>query len=179
MHTYKTSLFMVLLSASTLGLAATPAPTNESDPFALVQPKIVNITKKQNIRVVYDVKDDVWDAGIGKALYYARGLLESYKAFGVPQKEIHISIVLHGPTAYWVLNEATYRQFKNDEFAFNPNEHVIQGLLQHGVSVEVCNISLRGKGWTAADLLPGVTVVHDAYSRLIDLQQQGYTYIRF
>lgn len=179
MHTFKTSLFFILFSASTLGLAANPAPTNEPDPFALVEPKIVKITQKHNIRVVYDVKDDVWDAGIGKALYYARGLLESYKALGVPQKEIHISIVLHGPTAYWVLNEATYRQFKNDEFAFNPNEHVIQGLLKHGVSVEVCNVSLRGKGWSAADLLPGITVVHDAYTRLIDLQQQGYAYIRF
>lgn len=173
------SLLLILLSASTLGLAAPPAPAAEPDPFALVEPKIIKITEKKNIRVVYDVKDDVWDAGIGKALYYARGLLESYKALDVPQKEIHISIVLHGPTAYWVLNEATYRQFKNDEFAFNPNEHVIQGLLKHGVSVEVCNVSLRGKGWTAADLLPGITVVRDAYTRIIDLQQQGYSYIRF
>lgn len=179
MRPIKTTLLLILLAASTLGRAATPAPPNDPDPFALVEPTIVKITQKKNIRVVYDAKDDVWDAGIGKALYYVRGLLESYKAFGVPQKEIHISIVLHGPTAYWVLNEATYRQFKNDEFAFNPNEHVIQELLGQGVSVEVCNVTLRSKGWNAEDLLPGVTVVHDAYTRLIDLQQQGYAYIRF
>ena len=179
MRLLPTSLLFVLFSASTLGLAATAAPANAPDPFALNEPSVVKITRKHNIRVVYDVKDDVWDAGIGKALYYVRGLLESYKALGVPQKELHISVVLHGPTAYWILNEQTYRQFKNDEFAFNPNEHVIQGLLKHGVSVEVCNVSLRSKGWSAADLLPGVTVVRDAYTRLIDLQQQGYAYIRF
>lgn len=177
MRPIQTTLLFILFTASTLGLAA--APANEPDPFALNVPKIVKITKKHNIRVVYDVKDDVWDAGIGKALYYARGLLESYKALGVPQKELHISVVLHGPTAHWVLNEQTYRQFKNDEFAYNPNEHVIKALLQHGVSVEVCAVSLRGKGWSGQDLLPGVTVVHDAYTRLIDLQQQGYAYIRF
>ncbi len=179
MHITKTSLLLLLFTASNLVLAAGPTATNEPDPFALSETKIVTITKKKNVRVVYDVKDDVWDAGIGKALYYARGLVQSYDALGVPQKERKISIVLHGPTAYWVLNEATYRQFKNDEFAFNPNEHVIQELLKLGVSVEVCNVSLRGKGWTGQDLLPGVTVVRDAYTRLIDLQQQGYAYIRF
>jgi len=162
-----------------VGLSAPPAPAVELGPYALVEPKILKITKKKNIRVVYDVKYDVWDAGIGKALYYARGLVEAYKALGVPQKEIRISVVLHGPTAYWVLKDEPYRQFKNDEFAVNPNEHVIQGLLQHGVSVEVCNVTLRGKGWDADDVLPGVTIVRDAYTRIIDLQQQGYSYIRF
>ena len=129
--------------------------------------------------VAYDVKDDVWEAGIGKALYYVRGLLEAYKAQGVNEKEVHISVVLHGPTVYWMLNEAAYRRFKNDEFDFNPHEQVLQELLHHGVSIEVCNATLRGKGWNENDLLPGVIRVHDAYTRLIELQQLGYAYIRF
>jgi len=179
MRPIQLTLLLILLTASTLGLAAPPAPAEEADPFALNEPKIIKITKKKNIRVVYDVKDDVWDAGIGKALYYARGLVEAYKALDVPAKEIKISIVLHGPTVYWALKDAPYREFKNDEFAFNPNEHVIQELLKHGVSVEVCNVTLHGKGWGADDLIPGVTIVRDAYTRIIDLQQQGYSYIRF
>lgn len=179
MYITKTSLLLLLLTASYLVPAAGATATNEPDPFALNETKLVTITKKQNIRVVYEAKDDVQDAGIGKALYYVRGLLESYKALGVPQKELKISIVLHGSAAYWVLNESTYQQFKNDDFAFNPNEHVIQELLKHGVSVEVCQVSLRSKGWTGQDILPGVTVVRDAYTRIIDLQQQGYAYIRF
>lgn len=52
-------------------------------------------------------------------------------------------------------------------------------LLQHGVSVEICNVTMRAKGFTPEDLLPGVVIVHDAYTRLIDLQQRGYAYIRF
>ncbi len=93
------SCFLFLLSVGTQGLAASPPPA-EPDPFALVQIPILTVTQKQNIRVVYDIKDDVWDAGIGK-------------------------------------------------------------------------------GWTAGDLMPGVTVVHDTYTRLIDLLQQGYAHIRF
>ena len=179
MRLIKTTFLLLVFSDSHLALAAVPTPTHKTDALDLTEAKIVTITQKHNIRVVYDAKDDVWDAGIGKALYYVRGLVQSYDALGVPQKERKISIVQHGPTAYWVLNEATYRQFKNDEFAFNPNEQVVQELLHHGVSVEVCNVTLRAKGWRGQDILPGVTVVRDAYTRIIDLQQQGYAYIRF
>ena len=82
MRTFISSLFFIFFSASTLGLAASSAPANEPDPFALVEPK------------------------------------------------------------------------------------------------EVCNVSLRGKALSAADLLPGMAVVHDAYTRPINLQYQGYAYIR-
>jgi intracellular sulfur oxidation DsrE/DsrF family protein len=46
-------------------------------------------------------------------------------------------------------------------------------------SVEICHVTMKGKGWTAEDILPGVIIVHDAYTRLIDLQNRGWAYIRF
>jgi len=52
-------------------------------------------------------------------------------------------------------------------------------LLDRGTSVEICDETIKGKGWTAGNILPGVRIVHDAYTRLIDLQQRGYAYIRF
>lgn len=175
-HQIASLLFLTF--CSTHLWAQTNLPSPATTPSIPPSP-VVTISKLRNIHVAYDVKDDVWEAGIGKALYYVRGLLEAYKAQGVNEKDVKISIVLHGPTVYWMLNEAAYRRFKNDEFEFNPHEQVLQELLQHGVSVEVCNATLRGKGWNETDLLPGVIRVHDAYTRLIDLQQQGYAYIRF
>lgn len=169
----------ILISASTPALAAPPAPLAEPDPFEIASPKIIGVTKKSNIRVAYDVKDDVQEAGIGKALYYVRGLLEAYKSMGVSESQLKISVVLHGPTVYWALNEQAYRQHKNDPFDFNPNIQVLRELAEHGVSVEICNSTLKGKGWVASDLLPGLVIVHDAYTRLIDLQHQSYAYIRF
>ena len=180
MRRVRTSFFLLLLSASTQALSASPPPAPlQPDPFALPSPSIIGVTKKTGIRVVYDIKDDASEAGIGKGLYYVRGLLEAYKSQGIKEKNLKISVVLHGSTVYWMLNESAYRQFKHDEFDFNPNEQVLRELLAHGVSVEVCNLTLRGKGWTADDLMPGVKLVHDAYTRLIDLQQRGYAYIRF
>ena len=140
---------------------------------------VINIEKRQNISIAYDVKDDVWEAGIGKALYFVRGLLESYNSMGVPFEQLHLSIIMHGPTAYWLLNDEAYQIHKEDPFDYNPNEKIVRELLELGVSVEICNSSMKAKGWTRKDLLPGVTIVHDAYTRLIDLQHHNYAYIRF
>ena len=140
---------------------------------------LVTVEKHDDVRVVYDIKVDQWTAGIGRGLYYVRGLLEAYKSQGIKPENLHISVVLHGGPVSWALKEETYQDFKGDPFTNNPNEHVIEGLLDHGVSVEACNVSMKSKGWTGDDMLPGITVVHDAYTRMIDLQQRGYAYIRF
>jgi len=142
-------------------------------------PPMITLSKRQNIRVVYDVSHDVMDAGIGKALYYARGLLEAYKDMGIPEKEVNISVVVHGTAANWLLNSDAYQLHVGDIFAFNPNEHVVEELIAHGVSVEICYVTMKSKGWTASDILPDVKFVHDGYTRIIDLQQQGYSYIAF
>ncbi len=163
-----------------LALGVMPgAMAQQADPFELPKPRVLTVQTKDNIRVAYDVKDDEWDAGIGKALYYVRGLLQSYEAQGVPPRNLKISIVVHGKPAYWLLNESAYQNHKNDPFAFNPNEKIVQDLVDLGVSVEICGSTMRSRGWTAADIHPAVIVVRDAYTRLIDLQQQGYGYIRF
>ncbi len=140
---------------------------------------IINIEKRQNISVAYDVRDDDWEAGVGKALYYVRGLLESYKSMGISADKLHISVIMHGATAYWLLNDTAYQIRSNDPFDYNSNANIVHELLDHGVSVEICNVSMKAHGWTGNDLLPGVTIVHDAYTRLIDLQHSGYAYIRF
>ncbi len=143
------------------------------------QSNIVSVEQKHDIRVVYDVKDNVLDAGIGKGLYYVRGLLESYEALGVDLKQLHINVVLHGAAAYMLLNDEAYQSHTLDPFSVNPNSKVVNELLNHGVSVEICFQTMRSHGWAAEDVFPGVLIVHDAYTRMIDLQQRGYAYIRF
>lgn len=171
---------LLLLTTTVSALALfhlSHAESNETNQAA--QYSTVNINERQNINVVYDVKDDEWEAGVGKALYFLSGLMGSYSAMGVPKEQVHISVIMHGSTAYWLLNENAYQIHKNDAFDFNPNEHIVQELLAKGVSVEICNSTMKAKGWTEKDILPGVTIVHDAYSRLIDLQMRKYAYIRF
>lgn len=49
---------------------------------------VIGIKDTQNIRVVYGIKNDVWEAGVGKPLFYARGLYESYEAMGIDPKNV-------------------------------------------------------------------------------------------
>lgn len=164
-------ILTMLLSFSSFSILANEPASEE---FGLI-----GIEKRDHIRVVYDVRDDVWAAGVGKALYYVRGLIEAYRSQGVPAEKLHISIVIAGKSAYWLLNDAAYQDYKNDEFAYNPNSQIVEDLIDLGVSVELCNATRKGRGWQTKELLPGVKRVHDGYTRLIDLQQQGYAYIRF
>ncbi len=154
-----------------VGLARAAPPESASS--------IITVEVKQNIRVVYDIKTTQLSAGIGKALYYLRGLYEAYRKQGVPPEQIHVSAVLHGGPVKWLLKDEAYQRYTGDPFAVNLNHHVIENLIDLGASVEACNVTMRSRGWTAEDLLPGVKVVHDGYTRIIDLQQRGYAYIRF
>lgn len=167
----------LLLLPLSLSLVAATAIPGEWDPDTT--PPVLEVTHRQNIRAVYDVKDDLWAAGIGKGLYYVRGLLEAYKDMGVDPKALHISIVLHSKAAYHLLNDEAYQDHTGDPFTVNPNDKVVAELVAHGVSVEICHVTMKGHGWHAEDLLPDVVMVHDAYTRMIDLQQEGYAYIRF
>ncbi|MBN2864494.1 MAG: DsrE family protein [Thiotrichales bacterium] len=140
---------------------------------------IIQAQQTKNIKVVYDINQNDTEAGIGKGLYYVRGLLEAYKKQNIPLDQVHISVVVHGAAGLWLLKDASYQTFVNDPFGFNPNKQVVKELLDNGVSVELCHVTMNAHHWQPKDILPGVKIVFDAYSRMIDLQMQGYAYIKF
>jgi len=85
--------------------------------------------------------------------------------------------VLHGGAAYMLLKDEIYQTAINDPFAVDPNAKIVQDLLNLGVSVEICYSAMKSMGWHSDDVLPGVTIVHDGYTRLIKLQNDGYANI--
>lgn len=151
-------------------LAASPSPVPAERTMLKVDPAA-------RYKVVYDIHSDEIAAGISKGLYYARGLIEAYGKQGVTPAQLDIHLVLHGDAARFMLRDETYQKAVNDPFAVNLNAKITQDLLNLGVSVEICHSVMRAKGWTPADVLPGVIVVHDGYTRLIKLQNDGYAYI--
>lgn len=128
-------------------------------------------------RVVYDIHTSEQAAGISRGLYYARGLFEAFRKQGVEPRQVDARLVLHGDAAVMLLKGEAYQQATDDPFAVNPNAKIVQDLLDLGVGVEICHSAMKSKGWRFADVLPGVTIVHDGYTRLIKLQNDGYAYI--
>lgn len=164
-------------------LAALLAPTLPAAPAALASPDaaaarpLVMVEKTGHYKVVYDIHSDELAAGISRGLYYARGLFEAFRKQGVEAGQVDAHLVLHGDAAAMLLVDETYQQAINDPFAINPNAKIVQDLIDLGVSVEICHSAMRGKGWKPKDVLPNVTIVHDGYTRLIKLQNDGYAYI--
>lgn len=161
-------LIALALAAPSLAMGAAPAP---------VERTMLKVDPHAHYKVVYDISSDKIAAGISRGLYYARGLIEAFGKQNVQPSQLDIHLVLHGDAAQFLLMDDAYQKAVNDPFAVNLNSKITQDLLNLGVSVEICHSVMRAKGWTAKDVLPGVTIVHDGYTRLIKLQSDGYVYI--
>jgi intracellular sulfur oxidation DsrE/DsrF family protein len=170
MRTLPLALLAGLLAISSPAFAAPVPGETEARPMVKVDPA-------GRYRVVYDIRSDKLDAGIAKGLYYARGLYEAYRKQGVTPAQVDARLVLHGDAAAMLLKDETYQRAIGDPFAVNTNAKVVQDLIDLGVGVEICHSVMKSKGWKPTDVLPGVTIVHDGYSRLIKLQNDGYAYI--
>ena len=164
------AVLVAALSAPAALAAGQPAPVADAR-------QMVTVEKNARYKVVYDIHSDEQAAGISKGLYYARGLFEAFRKQGVAPGQVGAHLVLHGDAARFLLKDETYQTAINDPFAVNPNAKIVQDLLELGVSVEICHSAMKSKGWKIPDVLPGVAIVHDGYTRLIKLQNDGYAYI--
>lgn len=165
-------LVSIVLCAASWMLASGVSAVEPADPRPMVK-----VEPGGRYKVVYDIHAGDLAAGASKGLYYARGLIEAFGKQGVKPAQLDIHLVLHGDAAQYLLIDETYQKAVNDPFAVNLNAKITQDLLDRGVSVEICHSVMKSKGWKPEDVLPGVTIVHDGYTRLIKLQNDGYAYI--
>jgi intracellular sulfur oxidation DsrE/DsrF family protein len=138
---------------------------------------LVKVDANARYKAVYDIHSADTAAGISKGLFYARGLIEAFGKQGVKPAQLDIHLVMHGEAAQFMLLDGPYQKAVDDPFAVNYNAKITQDLLDRGVHVEICHSVMKAKGWKPEDVLPDVTIVHDGYTRLIQLQNDGYAYI--
>ncbi len=136
------------------------------------------LTINNDIAIVCRIDTDNWKNGVGAGLAFVRGLVGSYRSIGTPADQLHISAVVHGDAGYWMLKDSSYVKSKRGN-TVNPNKTIIRELGELGVSLELCGETMQEHGWTREDVLPGVKIVPNAYARIVDLELQGYAYIRF
>jgi len=169
-----------LLTIGSLGLLATAASGDE--PTAVSKEEddrpVIGIDLKGPIKVVYQITTPEMQEGVGKGLFYLKRLHDSYLAAGVDPKQLDIRAVFHGEAGAHLLTDDAWNRVKNESTG-NPNTTLISELVKRGVHIELCNAHRVRSGWAKSDVHPDVLLVMGAYLRLIDLQRQGYAYIRF
>lgn len=142
------------------------------------EPERIPLIVRENIRAVYQVSDDKPHEGVDKGLFYARKLITTYKEQGVASDQVHLHLVYHSSAIAALVNADTRKRL-GAEHAENPNTEILEELLKSGVQIEICESTMRQKGVVPNELLSGVKIVVGAYPRIIDLQLQGYAYIKF
>lgn len=169
-YCFTSALLLASLHLPILAMAAKSGMAKEERPVVMVE-------QDAYYKVVYDIHSNDEAAGINRGLYYARGLVEAFGKQGVRPEQLDIHLVLHSDAIKSLLVDETWQEVSLDPFSINPNAKITQDLLDLGVKVEICHSAMRGKGWKAEDVLPGVTIVHDGYTRLVKLQNDGYALI--
>ena len=71
-------------------------------------------------------------------------------------------------------------EYSEDEASFHNEGDVLDRLkMKHPAQVAREVIVAREVGAAKEDIVPGVKIVPNAYARIVDLELQGYAYIRF
>ena len=141
------------------------------------EPEVIPIQVRENLRIVYQVTDDTTHEGLNKGLFYARKLINTYQKQGIAPEQVHLHLVYHGTGIAAVVNDEARKRLGAE--AANPNGAILAELVNRGVQVELCENTMQQKGVKPTEVMPGVKLVVGAFPRLIDLQLQGFAYIKF
>lgn len=141
------------------------------------EPEVIPILVRENLRIVYQVTDDAQHEGVNKGLFYARKLINTYQKQDIAADQVHLHLVYHGTGIAAVVNDEARKRLGVE--AANPNGEILAELIKRGVQVELCENTMQQKGVKPAELMAGVKLVVGAFPRLIDLQLQGFAYIKF
>jgi intracellular sulfur oxidation DsrE/DsrF family protein len=128
--------------------------------------------KKAN--VVFNMNQVDFSGDVPTGIKYMELLATRFKEMGTRGKIIGI---FHGPAAYMIVNDKAYNAYRLAETG-NPYKKLLITLIEQGVQIEACAVSMKNNGWSNEDLLPGVKVNAGAIGRLIQLVQEGYVQIQ-
>ena len=141
------------------------------------EPDVIPVQVRENLRIVYQVTDDTQHEGVNKGLFYARKLINTYQKHGIAPEQVHLHLVYHGTGIAAVVNDEARKRLGPE--AANPNGDILAELIKRGVQIELCENTMQQQGVKPTELMNGVKLVVGAFPRLIDLQLQGFAYIKF
>lgn len=126
-------------------------------------------------KVVFDVTADAKPTVVNKGLDRVARLLNLYGASGLQEKDVTITVVLHGEATKTALNDSAY--LAHFEVEQNPNLSLIRELQKAGVEVLVCGQALNYKNFADEEVAQEVRIAAAAITVIINRQLDGYTYV--
>lgn len=140
--------------------SATPALKADVDSKVSSWKTVVYANRRPNADVVFYGLADWRDA------------MDAAKASGA--KDISLVVVFDGPALPLALNDAAFDRVMGTTGG-NPWKSLVADLQKSGAGVEACGTRMGELGVGNADLLPGVKVDADGWTRVIELQSKGFS----
>ncbi|MCA0978405.1 DsrE family protein [Qipengyuania flava] len=126
----------------------------------------------------FDVAKAAEDGARNRGFESAARFINMHVAAGVPEGNIRVAVVVHGPAVLDLLNDGGWsaRQLATAEGSLNnPSGLMVRAMLGHGVRFIVCGQSAAAQGVTPDQLIEGVEMDLSAMTAHARLQQEGYT----
>ncbi|MGD2062526.1 MAG: DsrE family protein [Nitrospirota bacterium] len=128
--------------------------------------------EKANVVFVMNHLEFAGDMPVG--IRYMHMLAKRYREKHITGRIIGL---FFGDAAHMTLDDRAYNAYRSVSSG-NPYKELISALIDQGVQVEECAVSMKHHTWSNEDLLPGVKVTTGAVIRLVQLTQQGYVQIQ-
>lgn len=133
----------------------------------------VPIPKGTVFKIAFDVSAKAAPGTLSRQIETAARALNMHVANGVPQKDVHIVVIVHGPAGWDLVKNEVYAP-RNDGKP-NASADAVQKLIGAGVEFILCGQSAASQGIRKGDLLPGVKMALPAITAHALYQQRGYT----
>jgi len=178
--------FSTILAAAALAFATAPAGAQDTSKFHAGPVfrdfgKIADVESDMPIppgtvlKALMTQGDGAEPGQVNRGFDSAARYINMNVAAGVPERDVHVALVIHGKAGFDLLNTAAYEGKYPGKS--NPNAPLIAALIAHGVQVYVCGQSAAALGIAKSDLLPGVKMALSAMTAETLLEQQGYVLI--
>lgn len=131
------------------------------------------LPKGAKFKIAFDLRTKADAGALSRQIETAARTLNMHVAAGVPQKDVQIVLIAHGPAAVDLLKPEVYAA--RNEGKANGSLAAVQKLLGKGVEIYLCGQTAMGQKITKADLIPGVKMSLSAITAHAIYQQRGYT----
>jgi len=177
-------IFFYLLAILLPGFTPVLSQTKESGPIIAEYGEVWNIknpdfttNSSKEYKVVFDIMNtsDSPDK-LNKSIETAARFLNMHAQSGVPLSNLKVALVVHNKASKDLLKSTVYRDRYDTD---NPNEVLIQKLLDVGVEVVFCGQSSLSRNVPVSDTIDGVDLALSAMTALIQLQDDGFQLIKF
>ena len=186
--------FLLLLAGSFINMAQADSKDDDA-PLPCPLPAIQNmdqqfghgaslfthcIQQREEVRDVF-----AWNSAainkkkkLAQQVHVTRNSVNNYESiYGMKiNRDFEIVAIGYSGGGRWLLTNDAYNRTYGITTG-NPTAALVSSLIERGVTVYMCQNTMRGNGWVSSDLLPGVKMVPSGAVAVLDFQHRGYEYI--